>query len=156
MSNGWRLVFVVDTRLRFFTQYFDGTWECWPFLLLLWNYHIKLPYEDTTDNWQVKRAREMLDILSLLRMLGCPTNEERATPRHWLQVNRCPPFFVAHLNVPSLSGAPRVSQVNAEFPFDTKLVTFTYLYLIVNRCPGSLVAHCVNVPKISGTMRIRL
>ena len=80
----------------------------------------------------------------------------RSTPRHWLQVNRCPPFFVAHLNVPSLSGTPRVSQVNAEFPFDTKLVTFTYLYLTVNRCPGSLVAHCINVPKISDTMRIRL
>jgi hypothetical protein len=34
VSDGWRLVFVVDTRLRFFTQYFDGTWECWPFLLV--------------------------------------------------------------------------------------------------------------------------
>jgi hypothetical protein len=121
----------------------------------LWNYHIKLPYENTTDNWQVKRAREMLDILSLLRILGCPTNKERATPRRWLQVNRCP-FFVAHLNVPSLSGTLRVSQVNAEFSFDTKPVTFIYLYQEVNRCPGSLVAHRINVPKISGTMRIKL
>jgi hypothetical protein len=74
MDGDWCLWYILDSV--FSPNISMGLGSVGHSFWCLWNYHIKLPYENTTDNWQVKPAREMLNILSLLRMLGC-SNQRR-------------------------------------------------------------------------------
>lgn len=60
--------FVVDRGLGFFTQYFNGTWECWVFLLLPWKYHkapLRKYYRKLTRNDMEQRGSLRLSYLDI-------------------------------------------------------------------------------------------